>query len=129
MRRPKTVNSISTFTPPESFAQLSADSLPDTNPFSAKNLAGKELWFITAPASAPMTKLASVNPVDLAEGKPVLSTKSGRNFAMKPDEEDSDFSELHVLVANKDAQYAPGKFTACRERRCKGLTFSQLSSG
>jgi len=41
--------------------------------FSASNLAGKQLWYITAPASVPISSVKQVSLEDVQLGKPALS--------------------------------------------------------
>jgi len=76
------------YQPPEDFTPLSSDDAArDSNPFSAANLKGKQLWFFTAPATAPLSKLPSFSAADVAKGNAVLETKGGRGYCLKADED------------------------------------------
>jgi hypothetical protein len=83
--------------------------LRDSNPFSAANLKGKELWFITAPANAPLTKLPAIAPIDVAEGNPVLETKTGRSYCLKEDVDALDGSAgVSILFPDSKGLYRAG---------------------
>lgn len=76
------------YQPPEDFTPLSSDDAArDSDPFSAANLKGKQLWFFTAPANAPLSKLPSFSAADVAKGNAVLETKGGRAYYLKADED------------------------------------------
>ncbi|KAF8250169.1 hypothetical protein K440DRAFT_659625 [Wilcoxina mikolae CBS 423.85] len=97
------------YQPPENFTPLLSDSLSNRNPFSAANLSGKELWLITAPVGAPLTKIHSINPTDIAEGNPVLETKSGRSYCLKPNGDVEEEGAV-IMVPNSEGVYrAAGK--------------------
>lgn len=55
-----------------------------------------------------MTKLSVINSADIADGKPVLATKNGRNFVLKAEENEEDLAGLNVLVPNKEGKYTGG---------------------
>lgn len=86
------------YVPPEHFKLVTASSTDDrSNPFSDRNLAGKELWFITAPVAAPLSKLTVVNLADIAAGVPTLQTGSGKQYCMRSnnvEEEEAEGIEL-----------------------------------
>ncbi|KAA8906537.1 DNA-directed RNA polymerase I subunit RPA34.5-domain-containing protein [Sphaerosporella brunnea] len=97
------------YQPPQNFTALSAaDSLRDSNPFSAANLKGKQLWFITAPANAPISRLPAFSPVDVAEGNPVMEIK-GRSFCLNEDTEALDGSVKIMFPDSKGVYRAVGQ--------------------
>jgi len=74
------------YQPPDDFAPLSSDDAARAaDPFSAANLKGKQLWFFTAPANAPLSKLPSFSAADVTMGNVVLETKGGRSYCLKAD--------------------------------------------
>ncbi|CCX09797.1 DNA-directed RNA polymerase I subunit RPA34.5-domain-containing protein [Pyronema domesticum] len=86
---------------PIGFDPLSKDKSLKTSPFTAANLKGKEIWLISAPAGAPLTKLAKISAQDVAEGNPVLETKGGRSYLLKSEEEGAEV----VMVPGADGFY------------------------
>lgn len=72
-----------TYAPPPHFTLAPVPTDGRSNPFSDRNLAGKELWFITAPIAAPLSKLAVVNLADIAASAPVMQTGSGKQYCIR----------------------------------------------
>jgi hypothetical protein len=101
------------YQPPDNFTPLSSDSLSNSNPFSTVNLNGKELWFITTPVGAPLTKIRTINATDVKEGNPVLETKSGRGYCLKPDW-DAEEEGVVIMVPNSEGVYREGIRTSPR---------------
>ncbi|KAI5790614.1 DNA-directed RNA polymerase I subunit RPA34.5-domain-containing protein [Peziza echinospora] len=88
--------------PPETHYTLPAGATPiavpasaSENPFSAKNLEGKQIWLITAPANVPLQNvLSAATPTTfpsaaLRTGQPVLEYKSTRYGLTADDAGDS----------------------------------------
>lgn len=71
------------YAPPPHFTLAPVPTDGRSNPFSDRNLAGKELWFITAPVAAPLSKLAVVNLADIAASAPVMQTGSGKQYCIR----------------------------------------------
>ncbi|CUS12266.1 unnamed protein product [Tuber aestivum] len=99
------VESDEEYCPPTNFLRLPPPSPSGRNPFSSKNLAGKELWLISAPASAPLSKLGSVNAADVLENARVLGTSSGRMFSVRETDEGAG---VQVLVPDGRGGYLFG---------------------
>lgn len=99
------------YAPPPSFKLVSASASGTANPFSAANLNGKELWFITAPLAAPLSKVDRISPADIAEGLPVLMTSSGRSYCLrsKDDEDEGAGEEVDLFVAQGGGYRLAGK--------------------
>ncbi|KAI5842468.1 DNA-directed RNA polymerase I subunit RPA34.5-domain-containing protein [Morchella snyderi] len=77
-----------------------------SNPFSAANLNGKELWLITAPLAAPLSKVDRISPADIAEGLPVLMTGSGRSYCLRTKEEgEEEGGEVGLFVPDGRGGY------------------------
>ncbi|PWW71639.1 hypothetical protein C7212DRAFT_232948 [Tuber magnatum] len=93
------------YRPPADFLRLAPPSPSGRNPFSSKNLAGKELWLISAPASAPLSKLGTVNAADMLDNAQVLGTSSGRMFSVRETDEGAG---IQVLVPDGRGGYLPG---------------------
>ncbi|KAG0633029.1 DNA-directed RNA polymerase I subunit RPA34.5-domain-containing protein [Tuber brumale] len=91
--------------PPVDFVRLPPPVPSSRNPFSSKNLAGKELWLISAPVSAPLSKLGSVNAADVLDNAQVLGTSSGRMFSVRETDEGAG---VQVLVPNGRGGYLLG---------------------
>lgn len=92
--------------PPTDFLRLPSPPPSSENPFSSKNLAGKELWLISAPASAPLSKLGSVNAADVLDNAQVLGTSSGRMFSVRETDEGAG---VQVLVPDGRGGYLLGE--------------------
>lgn len=96
------------YNPPADFARLSASEYSSKNPFSAKNLAGKEIWYITAPANVPLSALTTLNPIDVAEGNPIMEA-DGRSYCLRAEDDTTkNESGLGLLVADSTGQYRTG---------------------
>ncbi|KAI9749909.1 MAG: histone H2B [Chaenotheca gracillima] len=105
-----------TFKPPEGFTPLAP---PSSNPsstmsqvLSASNLAGKQLWHITAPSSAPIKNIKEVALEQVARQEPILTHDAKAYGFVQDDAASSDRSQL--LVRGPDgAQYqlAPSQFS------------------
>jgi hypothetical protein len=73
---------IPVYNPPDGFAILSENNNGKqkvAEVFGRTNLAGKQLWYITAPASVPISAVKQVSLQDVELGKPALSF-GGRNY-------------------------------------------------
>jgi len=92
--------------PPSDFLRLPPPSPSHRNPFSSENLAGKELWLISAPASAPLSKLGSINAADLLDNAQVLGTNSGRMFSVRETDEGAG---VQVLGSDEGGRYLLGE--------------------
>lgn len=92
--KPKAPQSKFVYAPPARFTLVTASgSTSHSNPFSDRNLAGKELWFITAPIAAPLSKLTVVNMADMAAGVPTLQTASGNQYCMRSNDDAEEVGE------------------------------------
>ncbi|KZF24538.1 hypothetical protein L228DRAFT_245495 [Xylona heveae TC161] len=66
------------FTAPEGFKAVPTASIPSSKAarlFSSSNLAGKQIWHITAPASVPIDSIKEVALENVQKGESVLSHK------------------------------------------------------
>lgn len=95
------------YEPPRDFTALPSGPLPDSHPFSARNLQGKELWFFTAPIHAPVSKLRDISVQDILDGAPILETTSGRRYCLKADD-DAGEEGLAVMAPGSDGLYRAG---------------------
>lgn len=93
------------YTPPPQFSLVPPSTDIRSNPFSARNLAGKELWLIAAPLAAPLSKLGVLNLADVAAGAPMLQTGSGRQYCMRA----QDAEDLDVAVHDGHGGYCVGR--------------------
>lgn len=94
-----------TYTPPPQFSLVPPSTDIRSNPFSARNLAGKELWLIAAPLAAPLSKMGVLNLADVAAGAPMLQTGSGRQYCMRA----QDAEDLDVAVHDGHGGYCVGR--------------------
>src|SRR6516164_3177590 len=75
-QKPDKPRATSIYNPPDGFAILSENNDEKqkvAEVFGRSNLAGKQLWYITAPASVPISAVKQVSLQDVQLGKPALS--------------------------------------------------------
>jgi hypothetical protein len=78
---PRSIPTID-YSPPSGFEKYSSNQEAKTKVsqvFSPSNLAGKQLWYITAPASVPISAVKEVSLQNVQVGKPALSL-NGREY-------------------------------------------------
>jgi hypothetical protein len=78
---PRSIPTID-YSPPAGFEKHSSNQEGKTKVsqvFSSSNLAGKQLWYITAPASVPISSVKEVSLQNVQLGKPALSL-NGREY-------------------------------------------------
>ena len=94
------------YKPPPGFdAQLfSVSSSELASLYSPLALAGKQIWYITAPASIPFDSIKEVNPESISNGKAVLSYKNA-DYGFTIRENDIEIRERLLLPNYKDSSY------------------------
>lgn len=93
------------YAPPPQFSLVPPSTSTRSNPFSAHNLAGKELWLISAPLAAPLSKLTVLNLADVAAGAPTLQTGSGKQYCLRTQDAES----VEVAVHDGHGGYCIGR--------------------
>jgi hypothetical protein len=105
---------IPTFNPPDGFAiqsEINDGEKKVAEVFGRSNLTGKQLWYITAPASVPISAVKQVSLQDVQLGKPALSL-DGRNYGFVQDQAgDRDFTKVLIPDGNSTA-YRVGRNAA-----------------
>jgi DNA-directed RNA polymerase I subunit RPA34.5 len=92
------------YNPPDGFAILTKNNNGNqkvAEVFSRTNLAGKQLWYITAPASVPISAVKQVSLQDVQLGKPALSL-GGRDYGFVQDQA-GDRSFTNVLIPEENS--------------------------
>jgi hypothetical protein len=92
------------YNPPDGFAILTENNNGNqkvAEVFSRTNLAGKQLWYITAPASVPISSVKQVSLQDVQLGKPALSL-GGRDYGFVQDQA-GDRSFTNVLIPEENS--------------------------
>jgi DNA-directed RNA polymerase I subunit RPA34.5 len=102
---------IPIYTPPDGFAMISESNggkQEVAQVFSPSSLAGKQLWYITAPASVPIGVVKQVSLRDVQLGRPALSL-NGRDYGFAQ-EQTGDRGNTKVLIPDgKSTLYRVGK--------------------
>jgi hypothetical protein len=97
---------IPIYNPPSGFTILSESTNGKQNIaeiFSRSNLAGKQLWYITAPASVPISAVKQVSLQNVQLGKPALAF-GGREYGFVQDQVgEGGFTKVLIPEGNSDA--------------------------
>lgn len=97
------------FVPPKGFEPLKADSEPKASKLlSQSKLAGKQIWYITAPASLPITSIKSVALKDVQKGKPV-ATINGESYGFQKDEGTEKDNTKLLVPSREGGRYETSK--------------------
>lgn len=76
--------------------------------FNKSNLEGKEIWYITAPASVPIAKVKEMSLQDAKSGRAVFS-QDGNDYGFVHDPlDDKTFTKILIPSSSKDG-YSIGK--------------------
>lgn len=73
------------FTPPSGYTLLAPAHLAESSPLTSANLAGKQVWHITAPSNISLASLTEVAFDVIQSGQPVL-THNGIEYALNEDQ-------------------------------------------
>ena len=102
---PTTQPELKPYKPPPGYeVQSSSASSKLASLCSSQTLAGKQIWYITAPASIPLDKINEMNPETVANGKAVLSYKD-TDYGFTLGENDAQFRERLLIPNSKDNTY------------------------
>ena len=108
------------FKPPPGFEPASVSVHPSSqamNMFSPTNLAGKEIWHITAPSSVPISSITEVSQQSILTRSSILTYK-GSDYGLIPG---SSTQEYLLLPSAEDNAYKPHNDAAIR-----GLHLEQI---
>lgn len=101
---------VAPFKPPPGFEKTSSkNSSKASQLFSKSNLEGKEIWYITAPASVPIASVAEMSLRDAKLGKTVFS-QDGNDYGFVQDPLDDKTYTKILLPSNSKDGYSIGKF-------------------
>jgi|SRR5271170_1475531 hypothetical protein len=97
------------YIPPASFELVSFDEPPSASHlFKNSNLEGKQIWYITAPASVPISSIQQTSLSSINQSNAILSHK-GNNYGFIQDSSE-DMRYTKVMVPNSsDEGYHAGK--------------------
>jgi hypothetical protein len=98
-----------TYTPPSGFEVASIDDAQRVSHLlKDSNLRGKEIWYITAPASVSLSSVEELSLLNIQERKEILS-HNGDAYAFVPDASEAK-SYTKVMVPNSsDDSYHIGR--------------------
>lgn len=96
------------FKPPRGFELASKDSDDTTisNLFSKSNLSGKEIWYITAPASVPAS---AITKISIEHSKGGIS-HNGKDYAFIQDNGDEKKATKLLIPSGSSQDYSFGMF-------------------
>lgn len=89
--------SSAVYTPPPGFEPLKTNQGQRTKAselFSPSNLTGRQIWYITAPASVPISAIKKVSLKDAQGGKPALSHNGEEYGFVQNEVEDNRYSRI-----------------------------------
>ncbi|KAL3426281.1 hypothetical protein PVAG01_03072 [Phlyctema vagabunda] len=110
---PRTVSfkEASPFVPPKGFETkaINEESASASELFSKSNLEGKEIWYITTPASTPLSAVKEISLKAVKKGKAVLSQDGNDYGFVQDDTEDNGFTKI-MLPTGKGYRANANKF-------------------
>lgn len=99
---------VAPFKPPPGFEKSSSKNSSKTPQlFSKSNLEGKEVWYITAPASVPLASVTEMSLRDAKLGKAVFS-QNGNDYGFVHDPLDDKAYTKILLPSNSKDGYSIG---------------------
>jgi hypothetical protein len=101
------------YTPPSGFEAKSIDAdTKSSKLFIESNIKGKQIWYITAPASVPLSAIEKISLRDIEKGKKVLSHNGNDYSFMQDPAQVKTYSK--VLTPNSsDDGYRTSKYCRC----------------
>jgi hypothetical protein len=97
------------YSPPPGFQLASIDESPRiSQQLKGSNLEGKEIWYITAPVSVPLSSIEDMSLQAIQERKVVLS-HDGDDYAVIADSSEANESTMVMLPKSSDDGYHTGK--------------------
>jgi hypothetical protein len=98
------------YKPPTGFEVASIDDTPKTSKlFSKSGLEGKQIWYITAPASVPISSIQKVSLAGIKQGEAILS-HNGSNYGFQQDASVNSTYTKIVMPNSSDDGYRTGKY-------------------
>ncbi|KAI9052449.1 hypothetical protein LZ554_003794 [Drepanopeziza brunnea f. sp. 'monogermtubi'] len=95
-------NSPPPFKAPEGFNPATVDETSNAaTMLRGSNLAGKQIWYFTAPASVPISSLKEISLSDATNGKSVLSYKEN-DYGFMESAEDKTYTKIMVPSSSHD---------------------------
>jgi hypothetical protein len=109
--QPTSVAPVPVYHPPTGFEKVAANEDARSKVeqvFGSSNMTGKQLWYITAPASVPISAVKQVSLENVHQGKSVLSL-NGQEYGFVQDQT-KDKGYTKIMVPNeKGTMYRIGK--------------------
>ncbi|PSS09061.1 hypothetical protein M430DRAFT_53620 [Amorphotheca resinae ATCC 22711] len=97
------------YSPPTGFKSASVNGTTKSSQlFKESNLQGKQIWYITAPASAPLSSIEELSLLDIKEHRKVLSHK-GDNYGFFEDESEATAITKVLVPSSSDDGYRSAK--------------------
>jgi hypothetical protein len=109
--KPDTPKAVTIYIPPEGFAKISENNNGKrkvAEVFSPSNLAGKQLWYITAPASVPISAVKQVSLRDVQLGRPALSL-NGHDYGFVQEQAGNQSNTKVLIPDGESTLYRFGK--------------------
>lgn len=104
------------YKPPSGFELASTDEAQRISQLlNGSNLEGKEIWYITAPASVPLGSIEGLSLHGVKERKDVLSY-NGDGFSFAPGASEAKASTKVMVPNTSDGGYHTGKHTSPDEK-------------
>lgn len=105
------VDKLVVYSPPSGFVLTSVDETPRiSQQLKGSNLEGKEIWYITAPASVPVSSIEDLSLQAIQERKVILS-QNGDDYAFMADTSDTSESTKVMIPKSSDGGYHTGMHT------------------
>lgn len=118
------VEKIPAYRPPSGFEPASIDEAPRISQLlTGPNLEGKEIWYITAPASVALSSIEGLSMQAIQEREQIVS-HNGDGYAFVPDANEANgFTKVMVPNSSNDGyhtgtyltQIQPSQTKTCRE--------------
>ena len=102
----------SPYKPPSGFELASLkDEAPEASQlFKKSNLEGKQIWYMTAPASVPISSIQKTSLVKITNGNAVLSHNGNDYRIIQDSSEDITYTKVMVPKSSDDG-YRAGSYT------------------
>lgn len=112
------VEPIAPYIPPSGFEAVAPSrdaAMSSSQFFSNQNLAGKQVWYITAPASVPISAIKKVSLQDVSLGKPSVFL-NGQDYGFVENKTE-DRGHAKIMIPDKSSStYRLGKAgTICKD--------------
>jgi hypothetical protein len=95
--RPVSLEQTAPYKPPGGFELGSMDESSGASQlFRKSNLAGKQIWYFTAPASVPVSSIEQMSLQDAKEGNPIFSHEGSEYGFIQDSAADTTYTKIMV---------------------------------